>query len=916
MGQRVRSALATLSSAPWRRAPWLLRRRPGVLATVAGASAVLAASLAAVPLFLSSVGTESVSVQAAERCPRDTGVSLPTGFADPGNRAQPDVGSDPFTPLGDELGPGVLWLRRDGELTRADGSGDIPVVLLTRDAAVDHIEVVDGSPGPGLWISDRAASGTGLGIGDRASLVGAASPGVPVAGVYRDMAGPVDDDYWCAHADLLLPAGPGAELPPPVLLADRKTFFDMVTALDDLGAGGGWDAPLRGELTITDADRLVADLACGTGRAPTLEWCADVKRDGARVIQNFAPQTAVTAGGTTVRFTPPPRQYETAEDFVSDALHSHLPFVADRARGIQTSVAGGVWPVAGFAALAGIGLVAAAASLWFDRRRRELTLLSVRGVSPAGLGVKAVLEALVALVVGCLAGVVLAYAAVVWLGPSSLIEAAALTRAVAAGATALAAAALTIGVVVAQRARTHHARHARRSWPRRVPWELALGAVTLVSYRRLGEWGVPVSRGAEVSKVDVLGLLFPVLFLVTGVAVATRLLTLGLPRLRSASRSWPMPVYLAVRRVARFRVAVVGLVAASAVAAGVLGYATTLNRSLDATLQAKAKTFIGSDVAVRLSRDQQVPAELAGRTTEVAVFARAWVDDGGRRQDVVVLGIDPDTFERAAFWDASFAGTSLGDLLGRLAAPAQGGSVPALLVQADVPTTTEAAVIAGGTTRFRVAQVAAAQAFPGMKAGLPTLYVAAAALDDLGVRTVVREAWIRGDRDDILASLDTAGVGFTEDRNVVDVVDRASFLTVSWTFGFMQSLGVVAGVLVVGGIAIYLDARRRGQVLGYAFARRMGLTAGQHRRALLAELTLCVVIGSWLGLAIALLGAWSAYERIDPVPGFQPDPLLRPAGVVVVALAAAALVVAVAAAASAQRRADRDDPVEVLRAGV
>jgi ABC-type lipoprotein release transport system permease subunit len=52
------------------------------------------------------------------------------------------------------------------------------------------------------------------------------------------------------------------------------------------------------------------------------------------------------------------------------------------------------------------------------------------------------------------------------------------------------------------------------------------------------------------------------------------------------------------------------------------------------------------------------------------------------------------------------------------------------------------------------------------------------------------------------------------------------------------------------------------------------------------------------------------------VPGFQPDPLLRPAGVVVVALAAAALVVAVAAAASAQRRADRDDPVEVLRAGV
>ncbi len=51
-------------------------RRPGVLVTVAAACAVMTTSLAAVPLFLSSVGTESVALQASERCPRDTGVSL------------------------------------------------------------------------------------------------------------------------------------------------------------------------------------------------------------------------------------------------------------------------------------------------------------------------------------------------------------------------------------------------------------------------------------------------------------------------------------------------------------------------------------------------------------------------------------------------------------------------------------------------------------------------------------------------------------------------------------------------------------------------------------------------------------------------------------------------------------------------
>ena len=76
MGSGLRGALSTLTSAPWRRAPVLLRRRPGVLVTVAAACAVMTTSLAAVPLFLSSVGTESVALQASERCPRDTGVSL------------------------------------------------------------------------------------------------------------------------------------------------------------------------------------------------------------------------------------------------------------------------------------------------------------------------------------------------------------------------------------------------------------------------------------------------------------------------------------------------------------------------------------------------------------------------------------------------------------------------------------------------------------------------------------------------------------------------------------------------------------------------------------------------------------------------------------------------------------------------
>jgi ABC-type lipoprotein release transport system permease subunit len=95
----------------------------------------------------------------------------------------------------------------------------------------------------------------------------------------------------------------------------------------------------------------------------------------------------------------------------------------------------------------------------------------------------------------------------------------------------------------------------------------------------------------------------------------------------------------------------------------------------------------------------------------------------------------------------------------------------------------------------------------------------------------------------------------------------------------------------------------------------MGLSGRQHRRALVVELSASVLVGCWGGLVIALVAAWFAHQQIDPVPGFPPAPLLRPATVVVAVLAAASLVIVGVAAVLAQRRIERDDAVEVLRAG-
>ncbi|HYD10858.1 MAG TPA: hypothetical protein VEA78_12220, partial [Acidimicrobiales bacterium] len=210
-----------LAAAPWRRAPRLLLRRPGVLATVAGATIVLVAAVASVPLFLSSVRTEAVALQVDERCPTDTGVTIERPATTVEVTAAPH---DPFAPLHPRIADTTQWFRLESvwlehptvETNRAQ------TYVLARDDALDHVEILEGDPNDddteGIWISDRVAESTGIRTGDTATL--GAAP-MPVAGIYRDLSGATVDDTWCSHADMLLLRGQDLESPPPVVIASR-----------------------------------------------------------------------------------------------------------------------------------------------------------------------------------------------------------------------------------------------------------------------------------------------------------------------------------------------------------------------------------------------------------------------------------------------------------------------------------------------------------------------------------------------------------------------------------------------------------------------------------------------------------------------------------------------------------------------
>jgi putative ABC transport system permease protein len=875
---------ATMASAPWRRAPFLLLRRPSVLVSAAGACLVLAASMSAVPLFLSSAGTAALERQAAERCAAASGATV-YATAEAGAFA---AAAESTSSGRAELGPGIVTHLPliTLSVTPAAGGPSWLSQLLSRTRVINHIEPIDvAQVGPGgVWVPDRLAANAGIAAGDEiaiSSLDGRAV--VSVAGIYRDLLGRTLDDFWCPLEPALAATNPYGDFPPPPVLVDEATFLTLSEQLQ-LGIGGGpppprwvrYEAPLVGEPTLAEASDLTAFYRA---------W----------------PAAIDAALGDVAHTGPPP-------------LESDLRFMTDRAEALRASVGGGIVPVAVAAVLASAGMVAAAAALWADRKHQEVSLLVARGVGPGAIGVKAALELSLAIAVGTVAGFLAAFASVRMFGPSSHLEPAAVAR---AGGLALAGAVLAavlVGSVAAVRSQARLREHARRRWRLSwVPWELGLVALAVVSYQRLGRIGVPEVEGATVEGVDALALAFPLLFLAASLAVVVRVGAPLLRRRRSRADGPPKrwAPYLARRRLAAGQAAAVTFFAASALSFGVLLYASTLTQSLTATLDAKVRTVVGSDTVVQLAQDADVPSRIADRSTRVLRLGGTL--DGSA---VEVIAVDPATFEGAAFWDQTYSDASLGELLGRLpTAPAGPDASMAAIVIGDTERS-GAIELTGGDGPRSIEAVGEATPFPGATRGRPLLVVSQAELADFGDDVAASvEIWSTAGRDEVLDALAESGAEPGNTRSAEGVFDQTVFLTVTWTFGFMRSLGIVAGAIAVGGLAIYLDARRRARTLGYAFLRRMGLRPATHRRALLLEISATVLVGGAAGIVLAVTAGWLVHRRLDPVPSLPPGTLLRLPLPLLATAVAVAVAVCVAGAFVAQRLADRDDPMEVLRAG-
>jgi len=175
------------------------------------------------------------------------------------------------------------------------------------------------------------------------------------------------------------------------------------------------------------------------------------------------------------------------------------------------------------------------------------------------------------------------------------------------------------------------------------------------------------------------------------------------------------------------------------------------------------------------------------------------------------------------------------------------------------------------------------------------------------------ELWAQAPASEVLGALRRAGVEPGPVRTVEQVRDRPEFEAVRWTFGFLEALGILAGLVAAAAVLLYLHARQGAREVSYALAARMGLGRSAHRRSVLLEVAGMLAVAFALGVVLGTVGAAAVVGRLDLLPTVPPGPSVR-LPLEVIGLAAAGLAaISVAGAWLVQRQADRADVAEVLR---
>lgn len=877
-GRRTRSG--TILLPPWTRAPWLGFRAPAVLLAVIGAAAILACASSSAALFLSSSSSKALQRLVAAQCPDSAFPTIRSSGTTQNPEATSQVRAEDHAVTTAMTGAGLpgprVIMQTGGTLA---GSRPIPhvIAMFYGTDALRHLPVIKAIPGArGLWISDLAEQQTGLRLGQVGTVNGSRQR---VVGVYHDLTKTSVPGYWCSYRPLFFPKSVDSDESVPLLTVatDKPTWLSVARSQP----------------------------------APTIDWLAPIPTGHVRLDQ--ARTINAQENRAVARLSPAVAQAAAhrlaLQPQAGAGNQNKLPAMTKRTELIRRGLHGPVVPIAVGGSILALLLVGAAGSYWADRRAREVRLLSSRGVGPGSLAAKAALELTAPAVIGTVLGWALALELIRTLGPSPDFERGAPLAAAGTAAIGLVAGVLLLSLVAGLRARNATERPMGHQ-PGSVassPWELLILAAAGLLYLRLrDEHAVTLING--VAQVNLLLVAFPLLFLVGAAAFCVRVLALGLPALRRGSARWPMAAYFAIRRITGAPLVSVILLAAASMPVAVVVYSGAVTATSRTTVDAKASIYAGSKVSVATTyTPKETPA-----LRRVGTSLTRYVGGTLGADDADVLAVDPKTFARWAFWDHRFSHRSLPDLMRAISAERSDGRVPAIVLRYSPGSSTRLDI---GNSHRDLAVVATPKAFPGQRDPYSDLVVVDAArlgsidhyVDHQG------EVWSARGQSAVERTTTAQGLITQFVATPHSVVDATNYLAVSWTFGYLEALAALVGLIAIGGLLLYLATRQRSRTASYAMGRRMGLTRRRHLRSLIIELSALLGTAYVLGAALAWVTVTVVYRRLDVDPVHRPAPLLTIPVAAFVGSAVVVVVVALLAALSAQRAADAANPSEVMR---
>jgi putative ABC transport system permease protein len=900
----------TRTGAQWRKAPWVLRRHPAVLAGVLAAALLLALAAASAPFVSTAAASQELKNKLAELSPLATGLELDThgilgrhwtvrGASE--EQAARERAVEGIAAQVGSLGRPVVTLMAGPFDATAHESlaGAFPpsVILMARTGVLSDIHILAKTSGPGLWVESVFAKELGLHPGDRLVLHGyARRPGgvgetkvaVRVKGIYRALIYEPHPLYWVNFWERIYPRTFNSPQPTPFAFGTTAQILAISHSLGPFVFENVYELPVDpAHVTLARGRRL--------------------SRAFASVGRELAAGRSATARTLGCTSGPVPDQLFACT--TSSSLSAAVA-IADRN---VSAISPAVTLIAGVGVLVGLGVAAAAGAFLVRRRRAEAALAYARGEHVASFAARTGLEALLPTLAGGLAGFALALGTTSLFAHGSLDPDAVRTGAWRAAAAVVVGLGLLVAVAAAAFLGLYETGSRSRRWLRWLPWELPLLAVGLWLLADVRSGGGLTAGTENGGRHPTLAVFLVPLLLVAAVAGLGARLARAVLRRRGAGG--PTPAFLARRRLAAARGLLIVLAVVSAVAFGACVYAETLAASLHQTTVEKAYMATGSDATGSIDASLALPRRFPYPVTKVEFGNQVATVGGNQGTQVDVMLVDPATLPATLHWQRDW-GRNPSDLVADLSR-ATSGPLPVIVT----PELAHDRALYVEGKRMPVRVLGTVRAFPGMAAGVPLVVTSFGSLDraaralglydPLGITTPL--VWAKGPPEAVSRAIARPPLRATYVTNVDAFLHDPDVVLATRTFGFMRAIAIGAAVLLLLGLLLYLQARARAQTVASALARRMGLSRAAETLSFLIELGAILAFAAVVGGGIALAAARPVTRRLDPLPDNAPSPIFTiPTGELLLA-ALALLAVAVAAAALTSSRARSADVAEALR---